>query len=62
MVWKFCEMWKLLRELASRWVTSCEFLSHSVRYGMYELVLKFLILGFSIQQYAQMIQTEWQTV
>ena len=35
MVWKFCEIWKILWELASRWVKFCEILSDSVRYGMY---------------------------
>ena len=36
MVWKFCEIWKILWELTSRWVKFCEILSYSVRYGMYE--------------------------
>ena len=35
MVWKFCEILKILRDLASRWAKFCEILSHSVRYGMY---------------------------
>ena len=35
MVWKYCEIWKILWELASRWAKFCEILSHSVRYGMY---------------------------
>ena len=35
MVWKFCEIWKILWELPSRWAKFCEIVSHSVRYGMY---------------------------
>ena len=40
MFWKFCEIWKILWELASRWakfceIKFCEILSHSVRYGTY---------------------------
>ena len=34
MVWKFCEIWKSLWELASRWPKLCEILSHSVRYSI----------------------------
>ena len=30
MVWKFCEIWKILWEFASRWAKFCEILSHSV--------------------------------
>ena len=36
MVWKFCEIWKILWKLASWWAKFCEILSHSVRYGMYD--------------------------
>ena len=36
MAWKFCEIWKILWELASRWAKFCEILSHSVWYGKYE--------------------------
>ena len=36
MVWKFCEIWKILLDLASRWAKFCEILSHIVRYGMYD--------------------------
>ena len=36
MALKFCEIWKILRELASRWAKFCEILSYSVRHGMYE--------------------------
>ena len=32
MVWKFCEIWKFLWELTSRWAKFCEILSHSVRF------------------------------
>ena len=35
MAWKFCEIWKILWELASRWTKFCKILSHSARYGMY---------------------------
>ena len=35
MVSKFCEIWKILWELASGWAKFCEILSHGVRYGMY---------------------------
>ena len=38
MVWKFCEIWKILWELASRLVKFCEILSHSVSYSMYALI------------------------
>ena len=38
MVWKFCDIWKILWELASRWAKFCEISSHSVIYGMYETV------------------------
>ena len=41
MVWKFCEVWKILRELAFRWVKFHEILSLSVRYGMYDLMILF---------------------
>ena len=34
-IWKFCEIWKFLWELAFRRAEFCEILSHSVRYGMY---------------------------
>ena len=37
MVWKFCEIWKILWELASRWANFCKILSYSVRYGLYAL-------------------------
>ena len=36
MIWKFCEIWKVLWELAFRWAKFCEILSHSVRYGVYD--------------------------
>ena len=36
-IWRFCEIWKILWKLASRWAKFCEILSHSVRYGMYAL-------------------------
>ena len=41
MVWKFCEIWKILSLciLASRWAKVCEILSHSVRYGMYDFLM-----------------------
>ena len=42
MVWKFCDIWKILWELASRWAKFCEILSHSVRYGMYVQDIFFL--------------------
>ena len=32
---KFCEISKILWDMASRWAKFCEILSHSVRYGMY---------------------------
>ena len=41
MVWKFCEIWKILWEFASLWAKFCKILFHSVRYGMYELNISF---------------------
>ena len=35
MVWNFCEIWKILWALGSRWAKFCEILSHSATYGMY---------------------------
>ena len=36
MVWKFCEIWKILLELAFKRAKFCEILPHSVRDGMCE--------------------------
>ena len=52
MVWKFCEIWKILWELASIWAKFCDILSQSVRYGMYVklhliLDLMFFYIEFS---------------
>ena len=44
MVWKFCEIWNFLWELASRWAKFWEILIHSVRYGMYAYVLILIML------------------
>ena len=41
MVWKFCEIWKILWEMAFRWAKFCEILSHSVRYGMYVVIYEY---------------------
>ena len=38
MVWKFCEIWKILWELVFRWAKFYEILSHSVWYGLYALM------------------------
>ena len=43
MVWKFCLIWKILWELAFRWAKFCEILSHSVRYGMYDVRIMFML-------------------
>ena len=37
MVWKFCEIWKILWELAFRWAKFCEILSHSVRNWLWDM-------------------------
>ena len=39
MVWKFCKIWKIFRELDSRWAKFCEISSRNVRYGMCYLYL-----------------------
>ena len=44
MVWKFCEIWKILQKLAPRWAKFCEILSHSVRYGLYVLQWSWIFL------------------
>ena len=44
MVWKFCEIWKVLQELASRWAKFCEIVSRSARYGMYGRIETGLVL------------------
>ena len=40
MVWKFCEICKIVWELSSRLVKFCEILSRSVRYGRYATMPK----------------------
>ena len=37
MVWKFCEIWKSYGKWGPEVPKFCEILSHSVRYGMYEV-------------------------
>ena len=59
MIWKFCEIWKIVWELASRWAKFYEILSHIVRYGMYandleqellySLAVVFVYITFQVQ-------------
>ena len=51
MIWKFCEIWKILWELASRWAKFFEILSHSVKYGMYALHRSVDISSYLIMLY-----------
>ena len=44
--WKFCEIWTVLRKLASRWAKFCEISSHNARYGMYVILASVFILKF----------------
>ena len=39
MVWKFCEIWKFYGKRSPEGPEFCEILSHSVRYGMYALLV-----------------------
>ena len=62
MVWKFCEIWKILWELASRWAKFCEILSHSGRYGMYELPASgstTYFEHFAIKSFNWLIPQQW---
>ena len=59
MIWKFCEIWKILWEFASSWVKFCEILSHNVRYGMYEYISCLtVILSFCTDRSGQTGQSQ----